>query len=151
MEGHGTHPNSVTATLALHMTRTPRTALPRDDIAAFFADVAERGHEPLLNNATGTVGFEVTDDDRAERYFVKIDRGDLQVTSRETKADVKVFVDRALLEKLVQGKANGMSSLLRGTLRVAGDLGLVTKFLRLFPGPLASRRSFLARQKGQEE
>ncbi len=41
----------------------------------FFAGLAERGYEPVLHAASGTVRFDLRDGGKVERWLVSIDRG----------------------------------------------------------------------------
>jgi putative sterol carrier protein len=110
-----------------------------DPIGRFFTELADRGSEPLLKSATGTLRFDLTDGKRVERWFVAITKGDLDVSHKNAAADAVVRADRDLFEGMVTGRVNGMAALLRGVLVVEGDLGLIALFARVFPGPPRSR------------
>jgi len=103
--------------------------------AEFFARLAERGHEPLLHAASGTVRFDLLDGDRVERWLVLIERGAVSVTRKRAKADCLVTMDRRLFEDIVGGRANTMAAFLRGLIGLEGDPQLLLAFQRLFPGP----------------
>jgi putative sterol carrier protein len=103
--------------------------------AAFFAELAERGHEPLLHAASGTVRFDLRDGENVERWLVAIDRGTVSVTRKREKADCVVFTDRRLFDRIVTGQANAMTAFLRGLIGLEGDPQLLLLFQRLFPGP----------------
>jgi putative sterol carrier protein len=106
-----------------------------DTITAFFEGLAERGHEPLLQSTSGRLRFDLGIGKRVEHWYVTIKSGDLGVSHASGLADAVVRVDRALFEKIVQGRANGMTALLRGLIEAEGDLGLLMSFQRLFPAP----------------
>jgi putative sterol carrier protein len=113
----------------------------KDATSAFFAGLAERGHEPLLATTTGTLRFDLVSGRRVEHWFVSVKKGDVAVSNKESRADATVRIDRAFFDRMVTGRANAMAATLRGVVVPEGDLGLVISFQRLFPGPPASRRS----------
>ena len=46
---------------------------PADPTATFFDALAERGHEPLLRGASGSVRFDIVDGRKIDRRLVVID------------------------------------------------------------------------------
>jgi putative sterol carrier protein len=106
----------------------------------FFADLAERGHDPRLHQAQGTVQFELAHNDRTDRCLVEIAHGDVTVSSGatsdgdETPACV-VRCPGPLFDDIVTGRANALAAMLRGELTAEGDLQLLYQFQRVFPGP----------------
>jgi putative sterol carrier protein len=111
-----------------------------DAIAGFFAELGQRGHEPLLENASGSARFDVTGGKRTERWLLTIDKGDLAVSRTNAAADCVVRVDRAAFERAVKGKFNLMAAALRGELTIGGDPRLLVLLQRLFPRPSRLRR-----------
>ena len=118
-----------------------------DPTIAFLEELAARGHDPLVHGANGTLRLDLSDDGDVDRWYVVLSKGDIKVARRGGKADAVLRVDRSLFDGMAQGTVNAMAALLRNVLHVEGDLGLVTLFARLLPGPAASKRSFLERQK----
>jgi putative sterol carrier protein len=108
---------------------------PTDDdaIETFFTGLEARGHEPLLQRASGTIRFDVTDGGQA--WLVDIDHGTVRVSHRRASGDAVVHMDRATLRRVVTGECNAMAGLLRGVLTVDGDAALLMMFQRMFPGP----------------
>jgi hypothetical protein len=106
-----------------------------DATARFFEQLAERGHVEALEKATGTIGVELQDDGKAERWLVTLDKGDVAVSHRAVAADCTVATSKELFNDLVQGRANAMSSVIRGAIDIEGDSELLVLFQRLFPGP----------------
>jgi putative sterol carrier protein len=111
-----------------------------DATAEFFDALVERGHEPLLENATGTVRFDLKDGRKTDRWLVAVVKGDLAVSRRNLRADCVISADKALFDGIASGKTNALAALLRGALRLEGDVELMTLFQRLFPGPARSRK-----------
>jgi putative sterol carrier protein len=111
-----------------------------DSTADFFGALAERGHEPLLQKATGTVRFDLRDGKKVDRWLVTVTKGDLGVSRRNLRADLVVSADKALFDGVASGETNAMAAVLRGAMDVEGDPQLMVLFQRLFPGPARSRR-----------
>ena len=111
-----------------------------DATADFFDGLAERGHEPLLEKATGTVRFDLEEGKKTGRWLIAVDKGDVAVSRQNFRADCVVSADKALFDEIASGKTNGMAALLRGALSVEGDIQLLALFQRLFPGPSRSRK-----------
>jgi len=111
-----------------------------DPTGEFFDELGRRGHEPLLEKATGTVRFDLRDGKTTDRWLVAITKGDLAVSRRNTRADCVVSTDKALFDGVASGKTNAMAALLRGAMGVEGDVRLLVAFQRLFPGPSRRRR-----------
>jgi len=124
------------------MAATGRTKNPQittDSVGEFFRGLAERGREPLLQNVSGTLRFELADGERVEHWYLTIKNGDVAVSHKEAEADAVVRTAKVLFEGMTAGRVNAMAAVLRGALVPRGNLALVVSFQRLFPGPAASR------------
>ena len=111
-----------------------------DATTAFFHELGTRGHEPLLEKATGTIRFEVTNGRRKARWLVTVAKGDVTVSHRNARADCVIRVDRGLFDQIVTGEKNAMAAMLRGAVGVEGRPELLVLFQRLFPAPPRSRK-----------
>ena len=111
-----------------------------DTTAQFFEELGRRGHEPLLQHATGTIRFELAQGKRTDRWLVSIKKGDITVSHGNGEADTVVNADEALFHRLVSGEQNAMAALLRGAVGVEGRVQLLAQFQRLLPGPPKRRR-----------
>jgi putative sterol carrier protein len=111
-----------------------------DATAEFFDALVERGHEPLLEKATGTVRFDLKDGKKTDRWLVTVVKGDFAVSRQNLRADCVVTADKSLFDGIASGKTNAMAALLRGAMGVEGDVQLLVLFQRLLPGPPRSRR-----------
>jgi hypothetical protein len=118
-----------------------RQGAATDPVAEFFDGLAAREHEPLLEKAAGTFRLDVLDGKRTERWFLTLAKGDLAVSRGRGAADVVMRVERPLAERLVQGKANALSAVLRGAMTVEGNPELLVLFQRLLPRPRDARAS----------
>jgi putative sterol carrier protein len=106
-----------------------------DTTTAFFQALEARGHAPRLEKVTGTFRFDLTNGKRKERWLVTVDKGDIDVSHRNAKADCVVRADKKVFEGIVTGKVNAFAAVLRGTLKVEGDAELMALFQRVLPAP----------------
>jgi putative sterol carrier protein len=111
-----------------------------DPTAEFFGELGRRGHERLLEKATGTVRVDLVDGKRTERWLVSLTKGDVAVSRRNAAADCVLRADKRLFDGMVSGDVNAIAAVLRGALVLEGDVGLLVLFQRLFPGPAEGRR-----------
>jgi hypothetical protein len=113
--------------------------------AAFFKDLADRGHVPWLEHEHGRLLFEVVDGECVRRWTVAFDEGDVtvsqgeEVSLRESDVDAVLRADRALLDRAVHGEANLITADLRGEISYTGRLELLAQLGRLLPGPPGQR------------
>jgi ubiquinone biosynthesis protein UbiJ len=106
----------------------------------FFARLVEQEREPLLDKAKGTIRFELREGKRHQYWRVAIDRGATVVSRGRGEADCTVRADASLFDEIVRGRANAVTSVLRGSIGIEGDLQLLILFQRVFPGPPKARR-----------
>ena len=109
--------------------------------AKFFNELAERGHEPLLEKAEGTVRFELTDGKQVDRWLLAIDKGDLKVSHKNGRADSTIRCNKALFDAIANGEANATAAVLRGAMTIEGDIELIVSLQRVFRGPNGERPS----------
>ena len=107
----------------------------------FFEELAQRGHEPLLRKARGTIKFEIVDGKRVDRRVVAVDRGDIKVSRRNLACDGVIRVDKTVFERIASGRSNPIAAVLRNELAAHGDWRLLVLLQRLFPGPPKTRPS----------
>ena len=111
-----------------------------DATTDFFNELDARRHEPLLENANGTLRFDLSNGKRKARWLVTIAKGDVSVSHGGTKADCVMRTTQALFDRVVTGEENAMAALLRGEIAVEGEPHLLVLFQRLFPGPAAPKK-----------
>jgi putative sterol carrier protein len=121
--------------------RTGNLQTAADPVGEFFRGLAERGREPLLQNVSGTLRFDLVDGPAVEYWYLTIKDGDIAVSHQEAEADAVVRTARVLFEGMTAGSVNAMAAVLRGALVPRGNLALVVSFQRIFPGPAASREA----------
>jgi putative sterol carrier protein len=110
-----------------------------DATAAFFDALAQRGNEPLLRMARGTVRFDIVSGGATEHRYVTIDRGDIDVSKKRTSADGVIRVERAVFDRLASGEMNPIAAVLRGEFVVEGDWRILVLVQRLMPGSEEAR------------
>lgn len=103
--------------------------------AAFFEALGRRGHEPLLQEATGTIRFDLEHDHEVDRWFLVINRGDIRVSREDSGADCVVTGTRAAFDRIVTGRSQIYAAWVRNELRVDGDRRLGRLIQRVMPGP----------------
>ena len=101
---------------------------------AFFDELSRRGYEPLLGRVSATVRFDISDGASVDHRMVRIDHGDIGVSSDNAPADCAVIIDGALLDEILHGRTGAMAAFLRGALIVEGDPEVLVLVQRLFPG-----------------
>jgi putative sterol carrier protein len=106
----------------------------KDPTERFFAELAGRAHQPLLRKATGAARFDIVDGGRTRRWLVVVDQGDISVTRGNGEATCVIRASKAVFDKLVSGRMNGVAAVLRGDVTVEGDWRQLVRLQRLFPG-----------------
>jgi putative sterol carrier protein len=107
-----------------------------DPTARFFEQLASGGHNPGLAKTSGALRFDLTDNGkRVGRWLVEIDKGNVAVSHKNTKADCIVRADKTLFDGMVSGNVNPIAAFLRAEVAAEGDIELMASFVRIFPGP----------------
>jgi|GEM_PF-589001 len=117
------------------MTSMSGKAPAGDPVAAFFGELGQRGHEPLLRKVSGRIRFDLGDGGDTEPWLVTVNRGELTVAQEAGQADCTIRGERQVFEELVGGRKNLMAAVLRGALACHGDLELLLAIQRIFPAP----------------
>ncbi|MCP3785708.1 SCP2 sterol-binding domain-containing protein [Micromonospora sp. A3M-1-15] len=119
--------------------------------ANFFDGLSRRGHEPLLEEATGTIRFDLRHERGIDRWLLIIDRGDVRVSADGGGgADCVVHSSRELFDRIVTGGSHIYTAWVRNELTVEGDIRLARLIQRLMPGPPAAHhpRDFARQRRG---
>jgi putative sterol carrier protein len=101
----------------------------------FFDALAEQGYSPLLARTTGTIRLDLANGEGLEHIYLAIDKGKLTVSHAKRDADAIIRADRDLIDGVTSGRVNVMAALLRGVIDVEGNLNLLMRFQKVFPGP----------------
>jgi putative sterol carrier protein len=103
--------------------------------AEFFEQLAERGPDPLLEKARGTVRLEIVEGKRVDPVLLRIDRGEIDVSPGGGPADLTLRADRQTFEGIARGTTNPVTAIMRGAMTIDGDWGLAVLLQRVFPSP----------------
>lgn len=116
----------------------------KDPTSAFFEEIDKHAFD-VLHKATGTLRIDLKENGRTARWFVRMDKGAVFVSHKDADADCILQTDKASFDRIVTGRSNAMTAVLRGTLAFEGDPLFLVLFGRLFGG---SRPALDARSQG---
>ena len=68
-----------------------------------------------------------------------MDNGDVAVSRKNAKADCTVRAKKELFDRIAEGEVNAAAAVLRGALTIDGNVELLVRLQRLFPGPPVRR------------
>jgi putative sterol carrier protein len=107
-----------------------------DATEEFFAGLADVDRT-VFRNATGTVRFELVDNDTIEYWLVVLDKGTVRAfrAPEAIESETVVRANKALLDEIMRGVANTTTAMLRGALSVEGDLELLWLLQRVIGRP----------------
>jgi len=108
---------------------------PNGAAVTFLEELGRRDHVALLAKVSGDVRFDLVDGANTDPWLLTITNGTVTVSNDAGPADCTIRGERSLFDRLVSGRANMMSAVLRGALACTGDLDLVLAIQRIFPGP----------------
>jgi hypothetical protein len=95
-----------------------------DPTEEYFERLSRCGYEARLVRFGGTILFELDRDQPAERWLLRIDQGNIQVTREDGPADLIIKVDRATLNRILSEGGGGrdiMAAYVRQAIMVEGN------------------------------
>ena len=110
-----------------------------DATTRFFEELAQRGHEPRLENASGSLRFDIASGRTTAHWFVSIAKGNVAVSRSGDAADCTILASRTVFDRLASGRASAVAAVLRGTLSIEGDWRLLVLFRRILSGLPATK------------
>jgi len=110
-----------------------------DRAEQFFGEIGQHGCERLLEEATGTMRFELEHENGIEYWFLSISNANVEVSRDKRDADTVLHLNRTLFDRMTVGEANLYTAWVRNELRIQGDVRLARLFQRVLPGPRGSR------------
>ncbi|MEU0157040.1 SCP2 sterol-binding domain-containing protein [Micromonospora fulviviridis] len=121
-----------------------------DPTATFFDELARRGHERRVVDASGSIRLDLVNQGQLDRWFVTVQSGDIHVSKDEREVDSVIHAERTFFDRVVVGEYSLYAALLSGDVRVEGDLYMFRVLIRVLPSPPHAHhpRTF-ARDKGQ--
>jgi putative sterol carrier protein len=99
----------------------------------FFNALADRGYEPLLHRANGSVRVDL--DHNEESWYLDVAKGKVKVSRRADDANCTVRSDRATFERVASGQTNALAAMLRNEIMFEGEPTLLVLLQKLFPWP----------------
>jgi putative sterol carrier protein len=121
-----------------------------DATEGFFHELARRGHQRLLRKTTGTIRFDLTHDHGVDHWFVRISKGDVQVSKDDRDADTVIRTDQEFFQRMTRGEVKPLPAWLRNDITSEGEFRFVVLLERLFPAmPGAYHPRAFARERGQ--
>ena len=123
-------------------TKEPSSRIATMDgmIPAFFEAIVGP-HPGLPRTISGSLRFDITDGNHIEHWRVTFSRGMVSSARSNASADCVVRTDKATMESIIQGRVNAMAALLRGAIKVEGQVLLLAHFRSLFYMPAARTES----------
>ncbi|MFF3851913.1 hypothetical protein [Micromonospora sp. NPDC002575] len=117
----------------------------------FFATLPARAPAVLRGPVRGTLLLRLTSGADSEHWRVEMAPGSARVTRDTGPADAYWFGSADLFDRLVTGRAHGISSMLRNESTLAGDVLLYLVFRQFFPDPPGTRdpRAVAREQSGR--
>lgn len=93
------------------------------------------GVEFLPATVRGTVRLDIECDKRIEQWFVTLRKGHAQVARTGREPEAVMRGSRPAFDRLASGEETFVALLLRNDILVEGNIQLVDRLSRLFPGP----------------
>jgi len=98
---------------------------------AFFTSLTDRGYEPLLHRANGTVRVDLGD----VPWYLELNKGRVAVSRRDDPASCVVRAEPEYFDRVASGQTNALAALLRNEIMFDGDPTLIVLLQKLFPWP----------------
>ncbi|SCE82661.1 SCP-2 sterol transfer family protein [Micromonospora purpureochromogenes] len=108
-------------------------------IEEFFASLPARAPAVLRTPFTGTIQIELTTDNRTDHWLVQMSPGKVIVNRVRGPADAIWSSSADLFERLVTGRAEAISAVLRNESTFGGNSALILAFRRFLPDPPGAR------------
>jgi putative sterol carrier protein len=111
-------------------------AIAKDIIPAFFESIAGP-HPAVPRTISGSLRFDLENGKLSEHWRVTFAKGGVSADRSDAPADCVARTDKATMESIIQGRVNAMAALLRGAIKVEGQVLLLALFRSLFTSPAA--------------
>ncbi|GAB3176513.1 SCP-2 sterol transfer family protein [Micromonospora palomenae] len=108
-------------------------------IEEFFASLPARAPAVLRTPFAGTIQINLTTDNRTDHWLVQMSPGEVIVTRARGPADAIWTSSADLFERLVTGRAEAVSAVLRNECTFGGNSALFLAFRRFLPDPPGAR------------
>jgi putative sterol carrier protein len=111
-----------------------------DPAPRFMGLLGHTTHVPSLESTSGTIRFDLHQGSNVTHWYVRIQKGDVEVYQSDDEADCIVSGTEEDLAAVASGRMNAMAAVLRGAIQVQGKAILIGQLQRLFPGPACDDR-----------
>lgn len=105
----------------------------------FFESLPMRPPELLRGLVPGTLQIDLSRGNRTEHWRVRMEPGAIEVSRQRGPADAIWYSSEDLFDRLVTGRAQGVSAVLRNECTFSGNVVLFLVFRRFFPTPPGTR------------
>ncbi|PZF84301.1 SCP2 sterol-binding domain-containing protein [Micromonospora deserti] len=105
----------------------------------FFESLPARAPEVLRGLVGGTLQIDLSNGNRTEHWLVRMRPGAIDVSRNRGPADAIWYSSQDLFDRLVTGRAQGVSAVLRNESSFSGNVVLFLAFRRFFPNPPDTR------------
>lgn len=103
-----------------------------DVVDRFFDGLTQRGYEPMLQRANGTIRFDLHEGDSTDHWRVSIDHGHVTVRHDDAASDTVITEERETMADTILGKKTIMIAIAQGQVGLSGDSERFVIFQRLF-------------------
>ncbi|MBQ1072268.1 SCP2 sterol-binding domain-containing protein [Micromonospora sp. C31] len=102
----------------------------------FFASLPARAPAVLRSPVSGTLQIDLSrDSSRTVHWLVRLRPGAIEVSRNRGPADAIWYTSEEMFDRLVTGRAQAISSVLRNESSFSGDVVLFLLFRKFFPDP----------------
>lgn len=101
----------------------------------FFESLPARAPNVLLGPVSGTMQIDLAHGNQTAHWVVRMRPGAIEVSRHRGPADAIWYTSEDLFDRLVTGRAQAISTVLRNESSFSGDVVLFLAFRRFFPDP----------------
>ncbi|MEU9509068.1 SCP2 sterol-binding domain-containing protein [Micromonospora sp. NPDC048170] len=105
----------------------------------FFESLPARAPGVLRSPVSGTMQIDLSHNNQTTHWLVHLSPGAIDVSRDRGPADAIWYTSEDLFDRLVTGRAQAISSVLRNESSFSGDVVLFLLFRRFFPDPPGTR------------
>ncbi|MGN9776059.1 SCP2 sterol-binding domain-containing protein [Micromonospora sp. H33] len=101
----------------------------------FFESLPARAPAVLRGPISGTIQIDLSNGNRTEHWRIRMAPGSIEVSRMRGPADGIWYSSQDLFDRLVTGRAQAISAVLRNESSFSGNVVLFLAFRRFFPNP----------------
>jgi putative sterol carrier protein len=114
--------------------RSRQIAIIDEVISEFFESIAGP-HPEVPRTISGSLRFDLENGNRSEHWLVIFTKGKVSSDRSNAAADCVAHTDKATMEAIIQGRVNAMAAILRGAIKLEGQILLFALFRSLLTTP----------------